>query len=287
MSRGVFLAFACLLVVGAAPGAVSAQPAPAAYATYRQALADHGLSPLVPASSAFAPGYIYKLTKDANNRLFIQTVCAQAFLARPLVSGIALPRTQKATDLSLSLGLKFLPPVLASKINAALGGTVTQVRSIDLSLEGLRVQEVPEANTLNAAGAVVKRKINPACGANLEGLATRDGKFVDATFMVIRATDAAAFSYNLKETTGGKVDLKGNFETALSGEAGWRFNRNNGQTFVATRAPGAAPIYIAADIVRLENAARVGNIGAAYNANLEVGKASDADLSPLADTAEP
>ena len=287
MGRGIACALASLLIFGAVPGSALAQSAPATYKAYQQALLSHGLAPLVPASSAFAPGYIYKLTKDANGRSFVKTVCSQAFLTKPTQSNIALPNTQKATDLSLNFGLKFLPPALASKIQAALGSNFSQVRSVDLSLEGLRVQEVAEANSLSPTGAVVKRKMNPACGANLEDQATSEGKFVDATFMVVRATDAASFSYRMKEATAGGVALKASFETTLSGEAGWKFKRNNAQTFVASRDPTAPPIYIAADIIRLDNAARAGTVSSVYNADLRTSKATDEERAVLADAAGP
>ena len=277
--------FACCgaAVALAAAMSLAAQPVAPAYAAYQKALADHGLTAVLPASTDFAPGYVYKLLRNASGKVFISTVCSNLFLSPSREIDIGLPDSQQFSDNNWSAGLNFLPGILPDLIKAKLGVEASRVRTLDMRFLGMQSYEVAEANQFDATTRkVVQRQVNPACQATLaQQKLSPDGSYATHVFIVLRATKSDGFSYTLKTSGGAGANVTAGMAAQLDANVGWKLTRTGNQTFKIERAEGRPPIYLAADVVQLVSSTRTSNVTGG-DADLTIKPARAADLAHLA-----
>lgn len=173
---------------------------------YRKAIEEKGLTPVIPVNAGFQAGFVYKLVKNADDKVFPQRICANAFITPPTTTSAGLPGGEATKKIGFNASLKFLPKLVGDKIKAALGFDTSRVRTVDLSFDKMVIQELAEKNTLAADGeTVLQRVVNPACKANLLAEEQRNGKFTSRVFVVIRAISADALDYSMTLTDGGQV----------------------------------------------------------------------------------
>ncbi|MBL8560290.1 MAG: hypothetical protein JNM47_16330 [Hyphomonadaceae bacterium] len=253
--RLLVVAGLALVATGASYGQ-SAGQTPAGYRDYFQAMKRAGMAALIPASSAHGPGYIFRLVKTSDGRTTQRTVCANAFDTPPSSVVIALPSTHRFATDGLNAGLSIAPGAVAQGVSGSLGVQAGQVKTVSMTFGDIASYEVPVGSQVDVeTGAVVDRVVNPACMRNLASLRVRNGRFQDKVFIVYRATAANSFRYDLDADGSAGVDLKAEVQDIATGQIGWKVRRVNKQSLeVVGDGSPEHRLYIAADVLKLENA---------------------------------
>lgn len=277
------IAFASMLLGVAA--LAHAQSGPDAYRTYKAEMARHGMAALIPATSDFGPGYVYRWVRTQGSRQTTRTVCENAFLTEPREITTRLPNTHRFTENAFSASLDVAPGALADNLKAALGGEAGRVRTVDMKFGELKDFEVAEANAFDAqTETVVERRINPACALTLRSLPLRDGKFRDKVFLVLRATAPTSFEYTLAGEANAGIKIAADVESVATGRAGWRMKRVNDQSFQIVRDPAvpeAERLHIAAQIVQLTNAEEITQVSGPVRGRMAIKPPTPQDLANL------
>lgn len=248
---------------------------------------DAGMTPLIPASNLYQPGYIFRLVRNESGRDVRRTVCIRAFADEPIEAQIALPNSTTFVENGFNLGINLAPGAIARALSAKFAAQASSQQSVALTFAGLQSWEVPLANNWDdQLNRVRRRVIDPACMANLESLQRQGSRFKDRVFMVLRATAATSFTYtmNSEGTTG--ITIEADIEEVADGSLGWTVKRKSQQSFevASDGTPGAQRMYIAADIIRLPSVDRVSMVGSDITAAFrrEIPSESDAADAALA-----
>jgi len=237
-----------------------------------------GMTPLIPASNLYNPGYIFRLVRGANGRDIRRTVCLRAFDAEPIEAQIALPNSTTFVENGFNLGINLAPGAIARGLSAKFGVEAANQRSVSLSFAGLQSWEVPLANSIDErTGQVVRRTINPACMQNLEGLERQGNRFKDRVFLVLRSTAATSFTYTLNSEGSTGITIEADIEEVSDGSVGWTVKRKSEQSFevASDGTPTAQRMYIAADIIRLPSVERLPQVGSDTRAAFETAAPGD------------
>lgn len=249
------LGAAALLSACLASTSTLAQPAPN-FPQYRASIKQLGLTPLIPASTSFQPGYIYRLQRNTEGNVFQKSVCKQAFAAPAVSSTISFPDETIAREKGFDLSLKFLPPALASKIKAALGGNVSQISNVSISIPKATQYEIAQSVSLDPkSGAKVRRTLSADCAEILQNQPRNaDGSFRIPLYMVISAVSPDTMKFAFDQSSGGKLSLDADAAGTIAAGTGMKLESKTNQSFVLARTGTAPRQFVAANIVRLETA---------------------------------
>ena len=234
----------------------SAAQTPTNFSEYRRSLQQLGLTPLIPASTLPAPGYIYHLQKNTSGNRFQKTVCRQAFTAPAVTSTLSFPDAAVARERGFDLSLKFLPPLLADKIHAAFNVSGNQQSNVAISIPSATSFEIAQRVALDPkTGELVRRTLAPDCAEILLSLPRNaEGGFRIPLYMVISAISPEKMKFTLDRTQGGKLAVDAKATGQIAAGTGMKLESTTNQSFVLARASGAPRQFIAANIVRLETA---------------------------------
>lgn len=246
---------AATVLVAIAATAATCQPA-SSFSDYRKSIRKLGLTPLIPASTNFAPGYIYRLQRNIDGNIFQKSVCGQAFTAPPTASTISFPDEAVAQEQGFDLSLNFLPPILAGKIKAALGVNLDRISNVAISIPKATQLEIAQPVSLDPkTGAKVRRSLTADCGEILKALPRNaDGSFRVPLYMVISAVSPDTMKFVLDQSRGAKLKFDADAAGTLSAGTGLRLANRTNQSFVLERSGNVPRQFIAANIVRLETA---------------------------------
>ncbi len=265
----------CILAVTNA----SAQNVPARYRAYNDTMRAHGMAALIPASSDFNAGYVYRLVPGENGaRATVRTVCSNAFLTPPREVETRLPNTHRFTNDGITASLDIAP--IDSVVSASLGAQFANARTVDMTFGEMRDFEIAELNQFDTTtGATIPRRINPACLETLRTLRRSGDRFRDRVFLVLRSTSPQSFTYTLAGESDNSINLSANLEGQGAGRAGWTFRRVNNQTFSVVRdSQSQEPeIFVAAQIMRLTRTSQLTTVSedAPVDLGLDPPEASD------------
>lgn len=252
---GVRLRLTLAMLLVSTGGAALAQT-PANFPEYRNSLKKLGLTPLIPASTSFEPGYIFRLRQNTDGAVFQQSVCKQAFKAPAAVSTLSFPDETVAREKGFDLSLKFLPPVLADKIKAALGLNLKQISNVSINIPKATQLEVAQRVALDPkTGAKVRRELAGDCAEILQALPRNgDGSFRIPLYMVISAVSPDTMKFTFDQSRGGKLALDADAAGTIAAGTGMKLENKTNQSFVLARTGTAPRQFIAANIVKLETA---------------------------------
>lgn len=235
------------------------QSVPRYYRAYVDAMKNAGWAALIPASSDYMPGYVFRWVRTGNggNRRWVaRTVCSNAFLTPPRVTVSSLPNAHEFRENGFNASLSLSPVVLPGELSANIGAQLSRVRRVQLTFGELRQYEVAEANQFDeATETVIERRLNPACVRNLRGLALQRGRFRDRVELVMRATVPQSFNYTLHAEGGANITLGASIPNVATGAVGWKYARISDQSFAVVRDPNATSpeVVIAADTIVLQS----------------------------------
>jgi hypothetical protein len=276
--------FASTTLVLACPAIAQAQDS---FAAYRAEMRRLGLRALVPATSAFVPGYIYSLEKAAgDNRVFVRTVCEQAFVQAPREIDIGFPSNQRLQEGRIGGSARFLPGFLADKVNAILKLDASSSKDVVINIPRAMTLEVAQRVTVKPGTSVlVRRQMRPECAETLKTYDRRNGNFVTPMFLVVQATYPIEMLYTLKQSSGAGLSIDANAAEALNADFGLKASRVNNQSFRLEVGNTAKPLFIAANWVQLKS----------LNPNTEISATPSGDLRlipvsskfPVFETEEP
>lgn len=282
ITLGLAAVLGCVAML--ADASAQTQP-PAGYRQYFRSMQEAGMTPLIPASNLYQPGYIFRLVRNESGRDVRRTVCIRAFADEPIEAQIALPNSTTFVENGFNLGINLAPGAIARALSAKFSAQANNQRSVSLEFAGLQSWEVPLANRWDTQMNQVRRRtIDPACLANLETLDRQGSRFKDRVFMVLRATAATSFTYtmNSEGTTG--ITIEADIEEVADGSLGWTVKRKSQQSFevASDGTPGAQRMYIAADIIRLPSVERLPLIGGEVTAGFRRETPTESDTVDVA-----
>lgn len=223
---------------------------------YRASIKQLGLTPLIPASTSFQPGYIYRLRRNDAGNVFQQSVCKQAFTVPAVTSTISFPDETVARETGFDLSLKFLPAALANKVKAALGVNVSKISNVSISIPRATQFEVAQMVSLDPkTGAKVRRTLTADCAEILQNLPRNpDGGFRVPLYMVISSVSPDAMKFTFDQTSGGALSIDADAAASFTVGTGMKMENKTNQSFVLARTGSAPRQFIAANIIRLESA---------------------------------
>lgn len=230
----------------------SAQSTDASAKAYRKAMENIGLTPLLPASTAFRPGYIYTLVKGTAGP-FSRTVCANAFVDAPIRTDVAFPKVGATADKKFNFSLNFLPSFLAKAVSAALGLNTSSSKTVIVNISGATTVEIPQSVSADTRGSTVKRIIDANCALELGAQPKkRDGSFLYPTFVVVTSTYADHFEIKTTQAGEAAANVSAKVTSAFTAKTGLELKNSSSQELLLTRPKSDSPIYyIAADVVQL------------------------------------
>jgi hypothetical protein len=253
------------------------------YKEYAAAIRGTGFTPLVPASTKFVPGYVYRLVKNNQGKPFPQTVCARLFDTESVASSQALPSLKRVRGGSLKFSLSFLPDFLAKAVEAAFGIDTSKSTTTEMSFEDIITSEIPQANVIDTeTSTVVPRTVNRLCLANLKMLSSRkDKSFVQPVFIVIRSSEAKVLQFVLDKDNKTSISASASAAKIASSTFGWASNGSGKQSLKLEKSSDKNPFYFAADVVKLTSIARLPQISSEVRATLSVNTPTAAEKQAL------
>lgn len=215
-----------------------AQSIPKDYKEYAKSLKDKGYAAVLPASTAYRPGYVYELIKGADGIVSANRVCRLAFEGRPSFESEAPPAGAKVSDKSFSLTLAFVPPEVAKSVSADFGINWSKVTKSDLALDVVTKWTAPDLKQYDAAtGKVITRKIRPECEERLRDLDVKvGGKLKSPLFLVLNAYAVDKLSYKFEAAGSFGINLGGQATSSLKAKTGWTAKKTNNQSLVLANA---------------------------------------------------
>ena len=253
------------------------------YKEYAAAIRGAGFTPLVPASTKFVPGYVYRLVKNNQGKPFPQTVCARLFDTQSVASSQVLPSLKRVRGGSLKFSLNFLPDFLAKAVEAAFGLDASKSTTTEMSFEDILTSEIPQANVIDTeTNTVVPRSVNKLCLANLRILPSKkDKSFIQPVFIVIRSSEAKAIQFSLDKDNKTSISASAGAAKIASSTFGWTSNGSGKQSLKLERSTDKNPFYFAADVVKLTSIDRLPQIGSEVRAKLTVNTPTEAEKRAL------
>ena len=246
---------ACVpFVVFACASLASAQRSPPAFKAYEKALRDRGYYPVLPMSTVYKPGYIYKLDSGMGNISSATTVCENAFEGSPVTSNEAIPTGAKTTDKSFKLALGALPALVGDAVNASLGIDWAKVKKVELALDGIVRYSVSNEITQDPSTAqFITRKFSPLCEARLRRLKVKtNGDLVQPLYVVVHSYTANKLQYKLEGLGSFAFNLGAEATSQFTAKTGWNAKKTDNQTLSIENAKGSAdPYYFAAFIRKI------------------------------------
>lgn len=282
------VAIACIVLGWLCASSVAALSQPATnFKDYRKSIQKLGLTPLIPASTSFEPGYIYRLQRNIDGNVFQKSVCRQAFTAPPVSSTLSFPDETVAREKGFDLSLKFLPPVLGDKIKAALGVNLNQISNVSISIPKATQLEIAQPVALDPrTGKKVWRTLTADCAEILQSRPRNaDGTFRIPIYMVISAVSPETMKFVLNQKSGAKLSLDADAADTIAAGTGMKLSGQTDQSFVLARADKAPRQFVAANIVRLETADP--NTEVSSTPTYELGWKPVSDDAPVFATTEP
>jgi hypothetical protein len=271
-------------LLGALASAISmAQGTPSDFKAFRAALKANGLSAVIPPSSDYKPGFVFRFDRNADGQWFPRRICSQLFVTAPITSNITFPQTHRFSDSDISLGLKLLPGGVSEKLSAGFSADFQRAKTVDLKFDRITRLEVPEANSLDPqSSAVVERVVNPACVSNLSiQPVDKKGRFKSKLYIVVRSVSAKGFEFTFDRDGTSGFSLSGALEGVVSGNAGWKVHKTTKQSFRLDSDANIPPIFIASDTVGLESISQSYKIsGGKTRVKLELKHFNDVSANP-------